>query len=72
MMAQWLAGCPIEASSRGVVRAQPCWPGAGSRSTRGHEAFAEVLGGSTVISLAAIFALGRLPGWVKAFGRKSE
>lgn len=38
----------------------------------GYESFATTLGGSTVISLAAIFALGRLPGWVKAFGRKSE
>lgn len=56
----------------GVLRARPCWPGAGGRSVRRHEAFAKVLGSSTVISLAAIFALGRLPGWVKAFGRKSE
>lgn len=38
----------------------------------GYESFATTLGGSTVISLAAIFALGRLPGWIKAFGRKSE
>ena len=38
----------------------------------GHESLAQTLGGGTVISLAAIFALGRLPGWIKSFGKQSE
>lgn len=38
----------------------------------GHESVAQILGGGTVISLAAIFVLGRLPGWLKSFGRPSE
>lgn len=38
----------------------------------GHESYATTLGGWTMISLAAVFALGRLPEWLKALGRKSE
>ena len=38
----------------------------------GHVSFAETLGGGTVISLASIFVLGRLPGWVKSFRHSSE
>lgn len=38
----------------------------------GNESYATTLGGWTVISLAAVFGLGRLPGWLKEFGQKSE
>lgn len=38
----------------------------------GHASMAQLLGGGTVISLAAIFVLGRLPGWLKSFGKPSE
>ena len=30
-------------------------------------AVAQILGGGTVIGLAAIFVLGRLPAWLKSF-----
>lgn len=38
----------------------------------GHASMGQLLGGGTVISLAAIFVLGRLPGWLKSFGKPSE
>lgn len=38
----------------------------------GHETLAQTLGGGTVISLAAVFVLNRLPEWIKSFGKQSE
>lgn len=38
----------------------------------GHEDLAKRLGGWTVVILAAVFVLGRLPGWLKSFGQPSE
>lgn len=38
----------------------------------GHGSLATILWGSALISVVVAFALGRLPGWIEAFGRKSE